>query len=78
MRFQVNEGPIDRFIRIVLGVGLFTAAAAGLFATPVLYVALLFGTIALVTGLSGFCPTYVPLGISTRQKSISDAGTGRR
>jgi hypothetical protein len=68
MRFEINEGPIDRLVRIVISVGLFTATAAGLFAAPVLYVALLFGTIALVTGLTGFCPTYIPFGFSTRQK----------
>ena len=68
MSFQINEGPIDRFIRIVLGVGLFTAAGAGLFAAPVLYAAWLIGTVALVTGISGFCPTYTLFGFSTRQK----------
>ena len=56
MRLQVNEGPLDRLARIVLGLGLATAVAAGLFAAPVLYVALLLGTIGFVTGVTGFCP----------------------
>lgn len=78
MKFQVNEGPIDRLVRIALGLGLFTAVAAGLVAQPVMYVALLFGTIGLVTGVTGFCPTYALLGISTLPKSASDTETGGR
>jgi len=65
MKFQVNEGPLDRLIRVVLGIVLFAVAASGLVTTPVLYGVLLVGTIGLVTGVTGFCPTYVLLGIST-------------
>jgi len=65
MKFQVNEAPLDRFVRILIGLGLYTAVAAGLFAAPLLYGVLLVGTIGLVTGITGFCPTYVLLGIST-------------
>lgn len=77
MKFQVNEGPIDRLIRIAFGFVLFTAVAAGLFAAPVLYGALLVATIALVTGLTGFCPTYALLGISTLPKGAGDPGPAR-
>jgi hypothetical protein len=31
-----------------------------------LYVVLIASAIALITGVTGFCPTYVPFGISTR------------
>lgn len=65
MKLPVNEGPIDRFVRIVLGVGLFGVAAAGLVAAPLLYVVLIVATIGLVTGVTGFCPMYVLLGITT-------------
>jgi hypothetical protein len=68
MKFQVNEGPIDRLVRFVLGVGLFALAATGLVPTPVLYLVLLVGTIGLVSGVTGFCPTYAFLGISTVSK----------
>jgi hypothetical protein len=77
MKFQVNEGPIDRLIRILVGVGLFMVAAAGLVTPPVLYGVLLLGTIGLVTGITGFCPTYVLLGISTVPKKAADGGAGR-
>ena len=77
MKFQVNEGPIDRLIRILVGVGLFTVAAAGVVAPPVLYGVLLVGTIALVTGITGFCPTYVLLGISTVPTKAGESPAGR-
>jgi hypothetical protein len=77
MKFQVNEGPIDRLVRILVGVGLFTVAAAGLVTPPVLYGVLLLGTIGLVTGITGFCPTYVLLGISTVPKKAADGAAGR-
>ena len=77
MKFQVNEGPIDRLIRIVVGVGLFTVAAAGLVTPPVLYGVLLVGTIGLLTGITGFCPTYVLLGISTVPKKAAGGAAGR-
>jgi hypothetical protein len=77
MMFQVNEGPIDRLIRILVGVGLFTVAAAGLVTPPVLYGVLLLGTIGLVTGITGFCPTYVLLEISTVPKKAADSAVGR-
>jgi hypothetical protein len=68
MKLPVNEGPIDRLVRVVLGVGLFGVAAAGLVAAPLLYVVLIVATIGLVTGVTGFCPTYVLLGITTLPK----------
>lgn len=77
MKFQVNEGPIDRLIRILVGVGLYTVAAAGLVTPPLLHGALLLGTIGLVTGITGFCPTYVLLGISTVPKKAADGAAGR-
>lgn len=66
MKFQVNEGPIDRLLRLVLGVTLLTIALAGWVAAPLVYGVLLVAGIGLLTGATGFCPTYVLLGISTR------------
>ena len=77
MKFQVNEGPIDRLIRILVGVGLFTVAATGVVTPPVLYGVLLVGTIGLVTGITGFCLPYVLLGISTLPKSAREGAGGR-
>jgi hypothetical protein len=65
VKVQINEHPADRAIRIVLGVILLAASFAGMLAAPVVYVAGLVGAIALVTGLTGFCPLYALLRVST-------------
>jgi hypothetical protein len=73
MRFQVNEGPADRWVRLVLAVALLYVAAVA--TGPLFFGALIVGLVALVTGLTGFCPTYTLFGISTLPKGASDAGT---
>jgi hypothetical protein len=67
MNFTANESPIDRIIRIALGIGLAGLALAGAVTAPLLYVAWLAATIALVTGIVGFCPLYALLRISTKR-----------
>lgn len=57
-----NIGKLDKAIRIVIGtviviLGLVFASWWGLI-----------GLIPLVTGLAGWCPLYVPFGISTCEK----------
>jgi len=65
---KVNEGSIDRAIRLVaagvlIGVGLGVVRGPGGIAMAVV------GVIPLLTGLSGFCPLYVLLGIDTSRRS---------
>ncbi len=69
--FKKNEGYIDRTIRVLLAlvllpVGLFVLI--GLHANVAGIITIGIGTIALVTGLSGVCPTYNLFGISTLDK----------
>jgi hypothetical protein len=62
----VNTGRLDRAIRLVLGLvvlGLYGASDP-----PLKYFTLL-GLLPLATGLSGFCPLYRLLGVSTRRGS---------
>lgn len=73
MKFQVNEGPADRLVRIVLAVALLYIAVVA--TGPLVYGALIVGLVALVTGLTGFCPTYTLFGISTLRKGARDAET---
>lgn len=66
--FQVNEGTLDRALRVLVGVvlvpvGLFVFGGAG--AGVVGLVVAGFGFWVLTTGAVGFCPLYVPLRIST-------------
>jgi hypothetical protein len=55
-----NEHPIDRVIRVVVGLAILPLAFVGPH-TPWAYLAL----IPLLTGLLGTCPLYRVLGIST-------------
>lgn len=58
--FSVNEHPIERGLRVVVGL----AAIALVFVGPKSYWGLL-GIVPLATGLLGNCPLYSILGINT-------------
>ncbi len=58
--FSVNEGSLDRIIRVVLGIVLLAIVFVG----PKTLWGLV-GLVPLVTGLVGMCPIYRILGIST-------------
>jgi hypothetical protein len=65
---KINEGSIDRAIRLVvagvlIGIGLGVVRGPGGIAMAVI------GVIPLLTGLSGFCPLYTLLGIDTSRQS---------
>lgn len=57
---KVNEGTLDRTLRIVVGLGLLSIAFVGP-ETPFGYI----GIVPLLTGLMGWCPLYTLLGINT-------------
>lgn len=54
-----NMGTADRAIRVVIGVGILAYGAyAGSYWG-------LIGIVPVLTGFVGFCPAYLPLGLST-------------
>ncbi|HVY46825.1 MAG TPA: DUF2892 domain-containing protein [Minicystis sp.] len=57
---SINEGTLDRIIRVVLGTAIFALAFIG----PKTVWGYL-GLIPLVTGILGFCPVYRLFGFST-------------
>jgi len=57
---KANVGGLDRVARIVAGLALI-----GLAATGVVGVWGWIGVVPLATGLSGWCPAYLPFGLST-------------
>ncbi len=57
---KINEGTVDRAIRIVVGLGLVGLAIAGIGA-PWTWI----GLLPLVTGAVGYCPAYTLLGMNT-------------
>ncbi len=62
--FIVNEGTLDRLVRIVIGVALlawfFLDQGQGFW-----HYAKLIGVLPLLTGIVGSCPLYSVLGVST-------------
>lgn len=56
----INEGNIDRLLRIVAGVGLIGLALAGI-GTPWTWI----GILPLATGAIGWCPAYSLFGMNT-------------
>jgi hypothetical protein len=63
MNTMINEGNIDRGIRVIAGLVILSLAFVGP-QTPWGYL----GLIPLLTGLVGFCPLYKVLGINTCSK----------
>lgn len=57
---KLNEGGLDRILRIVVGLAVLSLAFVGP-RTPWAYL----GLIPLLTGLIGFCPLYALLGLNT-------------
>lgn len=65
-----NMGTADRVLRLVVAIGI---AALYLMGSITEVVAIVLGVVAVVflaTGITGYCPGYVPLGISTRTASV--------
>ena len=60
-----NVGGIERPIRILLGIGLLGIGAFAGLAMEVTAVALVLGTVALVTGAIGYCPLWTLFNINT-------------
>lgn len=65
-----NMGSIDRAIRVAVAIGIailyFTNVISGTWAIVLGVLALIF----ILTSFLGFCPLYLPFGISTNRKKI--------
>ncbi len=57
---KVNEGTVDRVLRVIVGAGVLSLAFVGPH-TPWGYL----GVIPIFTGFVGFCPLYHLLGVNT-------------
>jgi hypothetical protein len=65
---MVNEGTLDRVIRVVIGVALISLVFVG----PKSLWGLV-GLVPLATGLFGFCPLYRLIGLSTARQAEGPA-----
>ena len=63
---KVNVGPLERIARIILGVGILSLTVVG----PQTAWGYL-GLVPLLTGVTGWCPPYSILGISTCRRGES-------
>ena len=68
MKLKLNEGPVDRIIRVVVGIALLVLGFAGIASGIWMWIATILGAILLVTGIVGFCPLYALFKISTAKK----------
>ena len=57
---QINEGAIDRFIRVIVGLVIVSLVFIGP-KTPWAWL----GLVPLLTGVVGFCPAYAIFGVNT-------------
>ena len=64
---KVNEGTIDRAVRLVLAAAAGVAVAVGAVSGTAAAVVGGLGAILAITGLVGVCPAYKPLGLSTKK-----------
>lgn len=60
---KLNMGSVDRGLRVVIGLALVIAAATG-----AIGVWGWLGLVPIATGFVGFCPAYLPFGLSTCKK----------
>lgn len=61
---KMNEGGVDRTVRVIAGI-ILLAAAYFYFAGTWAVIAGIVGAVALVTGFVGICPAYSILGMNT-------------
>ncbi len=65
---KMNEGPVDRIIRVIVGIALIALGLLGVATGVWMWVAYILGAILLVTGIVGFCPLYKLFKLSTAKK----------
>ncbi len=61
----VNEGTVDRVIRVLLGLGLGYLAYQGVGGAAGTWIFGVLGAVAFITGATGFCALYRLLGVRT-------------
>lgn len=65
---KFNMGTIDRVARILVAVAIGIAYFTNIISGTLAIVLLVFASIFILTSLIGFCPLYLPIGLSTKKK----------
>ena len=63
-----NVGLVDTVVRVILALVIGVLYLTGMAHGTMAIVLGVLAVISLVTGVTGFCPLYVPLGISTKKQ----------
>jgi hypothetical protein len=63
-----NMGTIDKVIRILVAVVVVILFLTHVITGTLAYILLALGAVFVITSLLGFCPLYLPFGLSTRKK----------
>ena len=69
-----NMGTVDRTIRTLLAIGVAVLYFTGRISGTLAIVLGLFAVAFLVTSFIGWCPAYLPFGLSTRKQRPGAAG----
>ena len=65
---KTNMGLIDRTVRILIAVAVAVLFFANVITGTLAIVLLVLSGVFLLTSIIGFCPLYLPFGISTKKK----------
>jgi Flp pilus assembly protein TadB len=65
---KINESPVDRIIRVLVGIALVAIGVFGVASGAWLWITYILGAVLLLTGAVGFCPLYRLLKFSTVKK----------
>lgn len=65
---KANMGAADRIIRLLLVAVVVVLYLSGIISGTLAIVLGIIAAVFFLTSLAGFCPAYLPLGISTRRK----------
>jgi len=63
-----NMGTIDKVIRILVAVVVVVLFFTSIISGTLAYILLALSAVFVVTSLLGFCPLYLPVGLSTKKK----------
>ena len=74
--FEINEGTLDRIIRVVIGVALLALAFSGVIGGTWQVVVAVVAFVPLLTGVFGFCPLYRLVGLNTCPRDAGPQGRG--